>query len=97
MKDVTKGPGDLYDPEDYEPNMDGFEQWLEDLESDPHTKLSYMERFFTYKRSATGTLLSSLETPYRTIATVAFEIDSAFEQWLAEIYQSEVVPMLRMY
>lgn len=96
-RDVTKGPGDLWDPEDYYPNMDGFEQWAEDLDKDPHTKLNYLEQFITYTRSATGVVLSSMESPYGTIATVACELDSAFERWLAEKYQSEVLPMLRNY
>ena len=89
MKDVTKGPGDLYDPEDYEPNMDGFEEWLESVDDNPSRKLELLEEFITYKRTATGTILSSLESPYGTIATVACPLDEAFESWLAEKYVSE--------
>lgn len=96
MKDVTKGPGDLWHEEE-DATMDGFEQWLEDLDDDPHTKLDYLEQFVTYKRSVTGTVLHSMESPYGTIATVAVELDSAFETWLAEKYQSEVLPLLRQY
>lgn len=95
-RDVTKGPGDLWHEEE-DNTMDEFEQWLEDLDNDPSTKLDYLEQFITYKRSATGTVLSSMESPYGTIATVACELDSAFEQWLAEKYQAEVLPMLRNY
>lgn len=95
-RDVSKGPGDLWHEEE-DNTMDEFEQWLEDLDNDPRTKLDYLEQFITYKRSATGTVLSSMESPYGTIATVACELDSAFERWLEEKYQAEVLPMLRNY
>lgn len=90
MKDVTKGPGDLWiEEEDH--TMDGFEEWLESIDDDPHKKLELMERFITYTRSATGTVMHSMESPYGTIATVSCELDSAYTKWLGEVYVQECV------
>ena len=71
--------------------MDGFEAWLEDVDNNPRRKLELMERFLTFKRTATGTVVYSMESPYGTIATVTYEHDEAFTEWMADIYRNEVV------
>lgn len=88
MKDVTKGPGDLWCEEE-NLDMDGFEEWLEDLDGDPHKKLELLERFITFKQTATGTVVNSIESPYGTISTVAYSHEDAFESWLVDVYINE--------
>lgn len=88
-RDVTKGPGDLWHEEE-DTTMDDFEEWMENVDDDTHLKCEYLERFITYKRTATGTVISSMESPYGTIATVAYAHDDAFTEWMADIYRNEI-------
>lgn len=78
----TKGPGD------FEPDFsdeEAWEAWLDELDSDPHKKLEYLEAWLLEKATATGTIIRADES----YCTIHYDHEDAFNDWLQDQYKAK--------
>ena len=83
MRDVTKGPGDLWHPGDED--MDAYEAWLEELDRDPERKLEFMESWMHSKQTVGGRVVHMYGDGY---ASVFHSYEDSWLDWMAEQFQA---------
>lgn len=87
MKDVSKGPGDLWIPSD-DASEEAFEDWYSCLTDE--AILEFVFSWMASKTTATGPAIRTEEFPMGPIATISYDHEANFQDWLYQYYLDNI-------